>query len=118
MIMNQFCKISFLAVLFATSISATIVEHAEFSSIFNYIQQEDYHTKTVIVLDIDNTIATLGAPFALLGGDAWVTYEINKRIQAGMDPKEAALEVLPLYWELTHIIDLRPVESITPTLIK
>ena len=114
----QIFRISTLILFFSIVANANIVEHVEFASILNYIQQEDYHKNTIVILDIDNTIATLHQPFQWLGGDAWVSYEFTRLTKVGLSFNEAREQILPLYFELTHIIDLKPVESSTPEVIK
>jgi hypothetical protein len=116
--MKHFLSISLLLVFFTTSALQNIIEHAEFASIFNYITEDDYHKNTVVILDIDNTIAIQGHPFRMLGGDIWVNYEIAKLIEQGIEPKKAVAQVLPFYYELTHFVDLKPVEPSIPWIIK
>ncbi len=107
-----------LVLLFSISAHATIVEHIEFASILNYIKQEDCHKNTVVILDIDNTIGIQGHPFQMFGGDMWVNYEISKLIKDGLHPQEATAKILPLYFKLTHCVDLKPVEATTVDTIK
>ncbi len=114
----QYTRIFILFIIFYTSSFATVIEHAEFSSIFKYLTPDDYHHNTVVVLDIDNTIATLGGPFQMLGSDTWVSHEIAKRVKEGVSLEEALAQVLPLYFQLVHIVDLKPVESSTIETIK
>ena len=116
--MKHIFSITLLTFLCVASSYTTVIEHAEFASILNYLTPDDYHKNTVVVLDIDNTIATLGGPFQVLGSDTWVNYEIAKRIKEGMPVNEALEQVLPLYFELVHIVDLKPVEPTTIEIIK
>lgn len=112
-------RIFILSIFFiSSSLFATIVEHSEFSAILNYLSQEDYHKNTVIVLDIDNTIAIQGHPFEMFGGDMWVNYEINKLVKEGLTFQDALAQILPFYYELTHYVELEPVESATAEIIK
>lgn len=116
--MNNFLRISILSLAIVFNNGATIHEHHQFSSILDYLTPEDYHKNTIVVLDIDNTIATVGHPFQWLGGDTWISHEIEKLIKTGLHPLEAIKQALPLYYELQEIIDLKPVEPSTPELIK
>jgi len=116
--MNYYIKLSLIGLLCSAYAHATVIEHAEFASIFNYLTPEDYHKNTVVVLDIDNTIATLGGPFQMLGSDTWVSHEIAKRVKEGMPFNEVLDQVLPLYFELVHLVDLKFVESTTQETIK
>jgi hypothetical protein len=109
---------SILVLFFSISIFANIVEHADFACILNYIKQEDCHKNTLVILDIDNTIATLDKPFQLLGDVAWIEYEYNKLIQQGLNVKEPEAQILPFFFELTHYIELKPVEATTVAIIK
>jgi uncharacterized protein DUF2608 len=109
---------SIFVLFFSFSLLANIIEHNKFACILDYIKPEDCHKNTLVILDIDNTIATLGQPFQWLGGDAWITYEINKLMQEGLSYKEATARILPFYFELTHFVELIPVEPTTITIIK
>ena len=116
--MKHIFSILLLTFLYISVSCATVIEHADFASIFHYLTPDDYHKNTVVVLDIDNTIATLGGPFQMLGSDTWVSHEIAKRIKEGMPLQEALEQVLPLYFELVHIVDLKPAEPATIEIIK
>lgn len=116
--MKYFLKTGILSLFFTTCLLANIVEHREFASIFNYIQPEDYHKNTIIILDIDSTIAIQGHPFQMFGGDMWVSYEINKLTKQGLTFKDALAQILPFYFEITHRVELKPVESTIPEIIK
>lgn len=109
---------SILLLFFSISTHTTIVEHVEFASILNYIKQEDCHKNTIVVLDIDNTIAIQGHPFEMFGGDMWVSHEISKLINDDMNPQEAFMQISPLYFKLINFVELRPVEETTVAIIK
>lgn len=116
--MNFFSKLFFCIVICTTLNFAIIIEHAHFGSIFDYVTPTDYNKKTIVIVDIDNTLATLAGPFQMLGSDTWVNYEIAKRFSQGMTIDAALAEVLPLYFDLVRLVNLRPVEPHTPEIIK
>ncbi len=116
--MKRLFQLSIAAILFSITAIANVYEHSEFASIFNYLNPNNYHKNTIVILDIDNTIATTHAPFQFLGSDAWYSYEFNKRIEAGLSVLEAKAEINPFFFPLVHIIELRPVEPTIPQIIK
>ena len=94
---------------------AHIVTHHEFSDVLLYVSPDDYHPHTLVALDIDNTI---GHHKCLIGSDQWVTACINKKVAQGMPYAQALSEVLVIYYAVQHVIDLIPVQEITPLIIK
>lgn len=94
---------------------ALIVEHTSFDAIFNYIDENDIDTSTIVLLDIDNTLLY---PPSHMGSDQWVSYQQTQNIQAGLDPHYALHAVLPLYFHLQHFMELQLVEDTIPFIIK
>lgn len=117
--MNYIIRSCALAISLIFSLSnANIYEHSEFVSVFNYLTEKDYHKNTVVILDIDNTIAIQGHPFQMFGGDMWASYEITKLVDEGYTFKDALAQILPFYFKLTHHVEVKPVEPNTPQIIK
>ena len=114
MIKRTLFLLTFL-LFFSTAILANIVEHDSFESILMYLNEDDHHRYTLIVIDIDNTIAE---PIILAGSDQWVTHEITKGMQGGLTARQAWLAIQDLYIAIQHSIDLIPVEDKTPYIIK
>lgn len=104
-----------LIFLFTSSLCAMIVEHHQFSAIFDHLNEDDNHRYTLVILDIDNTIAQT---IMLIGSDQWVAHEMEKRVKQGLSYRQAWLEIADLYVAIHHVIDLLPAEEITPALIK
>lgn len=104
-----------LIFLFINTAFANIYEHTNSAVILDYLNPEDHHKYTLIIFDIDNTIATTNT---FIGSDQWVSHEIKKRLDQGLSYREAWLEIADLYVTLQHIIDLVPVEAVTPAIIK
>lgn len=99
-----------------TAHNSQIIEHHHFHHILDFISPHDLHNKTVIVLDIDNTIAQ---PECLLGSEEWVAHVINKWADATIiDSKARFLAIAPLYYDVIHAIDFIPIELITIDIIK
>ena len=92
-----------------------VFEHAHFEHILNYLEPHDYHPKTLIILDIDNTLAH---PKQLFGGDQWLMHQIESHIKNGLTASDALTKTLPFYFQLQDIVELIPVEQTTPAYIK
>lgn len=108
-------KLFFSLLLITQYVQTIIVEHKEISAILAYLHESDLHRNTLVVLDIDNTIAH---PTHLIGSDQWVSYHIEQKMKEGLDVWHATQAILPLYFEIQYIIDLIPVEELTVALIK
>lgn len=104
----------FLALLLAPSIQACIVEHHHFIAINEYLCPEDFNHKTLIVLDIDNTIAQ---PETLIGGEEWVTHMMNTYTNHP-DIRIRYKTIAPLYYDVVHTINFIPVEHTTAYIIR
>lgn len=108
-----------LLLLFALSLNAhnqQIIEHHQFSRILDFVLPQDLHNKTIIVLDIDNTIAQ---PNGLIGSEEWVAHVINKCIDSSItDPRARFQAVAPLYFDIIHTINFIPIELITIDIIR
>jgi phosphoserine phosphatase len=87
----------------------TIVEHHQISALLDYLHEHDFDRHTVIIFDIDNTLA---APRDYcIGSDEWVTHEINKLMLRGMDAHTAWHTIKPLYIEIQNNIELALIEQ-------
>lgn len=96
---------------------SVIIEHHYFQQVLDWVQYEDLHNKTVIVLDIDNTLAHPKA--YLIGSEEWVSHIITRYGDDTItDPKKRFACIAPLYYDVIHAIDFQPVESITIEIIK
>ena len=108
-------KLFFYLLLITQYAHTIIVEHSEISAILSYLHESDFHEKTLIVFDIDNTI---GHHTHLIGSDQWVSYHIEQKMKEGLNVLQATQAILPLYFEIQYVIDLIPVEALTTALIK
>jgi FMN phosphatase YigB (HAD superfamily) len=92
-----------------------IVESNHFSSIFHYLKPQDLHKNTLVVLDIDNTIARTPTD---LGSDQWF-YAMSKRLTAekGMAEQDAMNMILPTVYHIQKNTHLVPVEPDTVSII-
>lgn len=108
--------LTFLITLSATAHNWQIIQHHHFNRILDFVLPEDLHNKTVIVLDIDNTIAQ---PECLLGSEEWVAHIINKCIDTSItDPRARFKAVASLYFDIMHTVDFIPIESLTIDIIR
>lgn len=93
-----------------------IVEHKEFAALLNYLNAEDFHSKTLVLLDIDNTLAQ--PKNLLIGSDQFAYYLVTQKMKEGYTSDQSWQAVCPLYFAIQHAIDLEPVELTTPRIIK
>jgi len=90
---------------------AIIIESNDIAAICQHIQPDK---KVLILFDVDNTIArTLSS----LGSDEWNTHMIQQGVNAGKEYRQAVEAHLPLYFQLMHALDLKPVDPMTPDFI-
>ncbi len=61
-------QLLFLLILVASWCTACIVEHDSFHAVTYYLYPHDLHGKTLVILDIDNTLAQ---PESILGSEEW-----------------------------------------------
>lgn len=94
---------------------AHIIEHHHFHSIIDFILPKDLHDKTIIVLDIDNTIAQ---PKRLLGSEEWVVHIMNNYTEFHPDGRTRFKMMAPLYFDIMHTVNFIPVEHITIDIIR
>lgn len=94
---------------------STIIESPDIAIIKEYIQPEDMHSKTLVIFDIDNTLAE---PLDELGSDQWFYAVLNQYISAGYSEDEALELILPVYFKIAETIKLHPVQEITPDIVK
>lgn len=93
-----------------------IIEHRHFHGILDFILPDDLHNKTIIVLDIDNTLAQ---PELLIGGEEWVVHVINKCADISItDPRARFAVIAPLYFDVIHAVDFIPIEFSTIHIIQ
>lgn len=96
--------------------SCQIVEHHHFERILDYLSPSDLHNKTVIVLDIDNTIAQ---PEHLIGSEEWVGHIITTYGDASIvDIKARFQSIAPLYYDIIHSVNFIPIEKFTADIIR
>lgn len=93
-----------------------IVEHHHFHRLLDFVFPEDLHNKTIIVLDIDNTIAQ---PKGKIGSEEWVVHVINKWADSSITDSRARFQIIaPLYFDIIHSVDFIPIELITIDIIR
>lgn len=93
-----------------------IIHCHHFHHILDFIFPEDLHSKTIIVLDIDNTIAQ---PEFLIGSEEWVMHMINKWCNPTItDSRERFKSIAPLYYDVIHSINFIPIELLTGEIIR
>lgn len=110
-----------LVLLLITTLSlnahkSQIIEHHHFHHILDFVLPQDLHNKTVIVLDIDNTIAQ---PECLLGSEEWVAHIMNCFADSSIiDPRLRFQAIALLYFDVIHTINFIPIELITIDIIR
>lgn len=116
--MNRFLILLILVTTFCLHAQKSIiVEHHHFQHVLDWVLPEDLHNKTVIVLDIDNTLAH--PETYLIGSEEWVAHMICSYGDTTItDPKARFACIAPLYYDVIHGISFQPVESITVEIIK
>lgn len=90
---------------------AHIIETVNMADILPYIDQE-----TLVIFDIDNTIAE---PEQTIGSDEWFYYKVQKIMQQKKINQTYAISEAVGFFILIHrVIQLRPIETLTPHLIR
>jgi hypothetical protein len=89
---------------------AEIIESSSIMSVLNYITTP----KTLVVYDIDNTLAR---PEQELGSDEWFCYVVNQKIAEGLDYIDAINAALPVCYYAQFNLPLVATESAIPTLL-
>lgn len=91
-------------------IKSTIIDCNSIIKVLDFVK--DF--KTLVVFDIDNTLVH---PKQELGSDQWFAYLIQKKMADGLSFNDALKKVLPLYYKITELIALYPVEPATGDVI-
>jgi hypothetical protein len=101
-----------LYLLLCTTITsyAQIIESDKLSIILDYIDTSN----TLVVFDIDNTIAH---PTEELGSDEWSCHWVNQKMAMGYDEVSSVYYSHPIYFYVQFNILLQPTEPIVPALI-
>lgn len=99
-----------LVLITSCTIQAIIIESNTLATALDYIKTP----KTLIVFDIDNTIARSQRE---LGSDEWFCYLVDQKIAAGYDKLSAIAITLPMLYYAQFNIPLIPTEPIAPLLI-
>lgn len=102
-------------ITFTTFANSCIVEHSHFITVNDYLTPQDFNKYTVVILDIDNTIAQ---PNAIIGSEEWFAHMMNKVMEDDCDVRAAVNRILPLYFEIMHTVDFGPVEQMTIDIIR
>ncbi|MCL4380257.1 DUF2608 domain-containing protein, partial [Candidatus Dependentiae bacterium] len=88
-----------------------IVESKNIIDLLAYALNGDAAT-TLVVFDIDNTIACLNTPGpAMIGSDQWFSYQLEREMRSGKEFKEALQQVLPIYHEAQYQYPLQVVQA-------
>lgn len=88
-----------------------IIESDDMHVICNHISE---NKRVLILFDIDNTIARTTD---ILGSDEWNSYKLQELVAQGLSYQEALDIHLPLFFQLTHELDLELVDAKTSLLI-
>lgn len=100
----------FFPFFFIISIFAKIIESDTMEIINSYLTED-----TLVIFDIDNTLAT---PKQEMGSDQWFHYLVNEKIKEGYDYLLAFYTTLPLFHYVNFNISLHLTEAIIPSLIQ
>ena len=101
--MNKLSYIFLSFLLIFSSIHGYIIEHDSIEHIMHHLKEDDLHEYTLIIFDIDNTVAETEHMF---GGDQWFMHEVNQKVAQGLAFRPAVEEVLPEYIRLQKLINL------------
>lgn len=82
----------------------TIKECNSITDVLQYASIENI----LMIFDIDNTLAM---PVTDVGSSQWFSYRINNIMSTGLNRIQALEIVLPVYFKIQNIIDLKPVEN-------
>lgn len=104
----MFKRILLLLLCNGTIANGLIVEHDTVNAIFSYLQIDDLGPQSMVVFDIDNTIAeTYPTEF---GGDQWFFACVNQYLSTGYDYYQAIKAVIPEYQLLQEQTQLALIE--------
>ena len=101
--LQDVCLIFTMALL-----SADVLATVEIYQIKEVLKHIDPSKRTLILLDIDNTLL---CPQNDLGADYWLEYMVNQKMAAGMDRGTALRQLLPLVFHLNLNIDFIAIEE-------
>ncbi len=98
-----------LLLLSTLAVQGLIVEHDTMSAVLSYIGVSDQGPQTLVVFDIDNTIAeTAGTED---GGDQWFFSRVNMLMDCGLDYYTCVKKVIPEYQKLQEQLSLVLIEQ-------
>lgn len=98
-----------------STLFAEISSHKSMEALAQYIAQEKYSTEDVLVVfDIDNTLAH---PKTEVGSDQWLEHLAKEQAIDGKTVAQAFESLLPLYYQVQHLIDLQLTEDMLPELM-
>jgi len=97
-------------------IFASVTATAEIHEIKSMKEITSYITpQTLLVFDLDNTVVE---PVQTLGSDQWFEYMVQGFEKSGLT-KDVAVQKSIIFWnEIAHHTKIRPVEAITPFIIR
>lgn len=93
----------------------TIIESNNISSILDHIKTHEYHDKTLVIFDIDNTIVQTPTSLA---SDQWVYANIDQKMKSGDSMHTALEKTLAIYYLIQSHIWLVTIEPCIVALIK
>lgn len=96
-----------IALVILTCSYTSVYPVIEIHSIKEVLPYVPKNKRTLVVLDIDNTLMR---PATHLGSDEWFSHLVQEKVAQGMDTISAIRNVLPLYFHIHFIIDLVPTE--------
>lgn len=99
-------------------VTCIFISESHVHTIYNMKELKQYipeNKQTLIIFDIDNTIATTKQE---LGSDEWFQYSLNTLIANGTDYRHALYKLLPTWYMIQFSVPLVPTEKDIPELIK
>lgn len=100
--------ILFLLLFCSNFLLGVIVERDSIVSVLEYLELHDYGPQTLLVFDIDNTIAETYPTEH--GGDQWFFAMVDYHMKQGYEYYDAVKAVIPLYAELQNKTQLTLIE--------
>lgn len=94
---------------------AYIIDSDQLKTIYQYIPPISDTKNILIVFDLDNTLIETTQE---LGSDQWFYHQVQEYTQHGLSFDQAVPYVLPLYYLIRDIVDVRLVESDAPRIIR
>ncbi len=68
----------YFILFFNASLIAYVNHHNNFDAILTYVNNDDHHAHTIVLLDIDNTIAQPRGTY--VASDQWVGYLLKQKM--------------------------------------